>query len=168
MLAQDIAAFDSKNQNVNGIIGKTLLPFEENYYQNCYLDSCKSGTFLWRHLRAAKYQAVVSCSPNVYRLGGYGLGCGSTGKLGRAWVGAWHGALVHGWVMWWRCGVGEKYALPDRMDDVITDECWDKWFFIGVHGKVVNAKTVGVDLSNVAVVNEQSTVGQQNDVCRLR
>ena len=47
MLAQDIAAFDSKNQNVNGIIGKTLLPFEENYYQTygCYLDSCKSGTF---------------------------------------------------------------------------------------------------------------------------
>ena len=45
--------------------------------------------------------AAVSCA---YRLGGVGLGCGMTGKLGRAWVGAWVGAwlvhgLVHGWCM---------------------------------------------------------------------
>ena len=40
--------------------------------------------------------AAVLCSPNAPRLGGVGLGSGSTGKLGRAWVGAWHGAWVYG------------------------------------------------------------------------
>ena len=29
--------------------------------------------------------AAVSCSPDVYRLGGVGFGSGTTGKLGRAW-----------------------------------------------------------------------------------
>ena len=42
--------------------------------------------------------AAVSCSPVGYRLGGVGFGFWLTGKLGRAWVGAWvvHG-MVHGW-----------------------------------------------------------------------
>ena len=41
--------------------------------------------------------AAVSCSPDAYTLGGVGLGSGSTGKLGRAWVGTWVGAwVVHG------------------------------------------------------------------------
>ena len=52
--------------------------------------------------------AAVSCSPDVYRLGGVGLGFWLTGKLGRAWVGSWHGAWVHGWVMWWSWGGGGK------------------------------------------------------------
>ena len=34
--------------------------------------------------------AAVSCSSTGCRLGGVKLGSGSTGKLGRAWVGAWH------------------------------------------------------------------------------
>ena len=38
--------------------------------------------------------AAVKCSPSVYRLGGVVLGYFLTGKLGRAWVGAW---VVHGW-----------------------------------------------------------------------
>ena len=36
--------------------------------------------------------AAVSCSPDVYRLGGVGFGSGTTGKPGRAWrwcLGAW-------------------------------------------------------------------------------
>ena len=33
--------------------------------------------------------AAVSCSPDVYRLGGVKMGLGLSGKLGRAWVGAW-------------------------------------------------------------------------------
>ena len=33
--------------------------------------------------------AAVSCSPTWCRLGGAGLGFWLTGKLGRAWVGAW-------------------------------------------------------------------------------
>ena len=40
--------------------------------------------------------AAVSCSPVPYRLGGVGFGFWLTGKLGRAWVGAWHGVWVHG------------------------------------------------------------------------
>ena len=40
--------------------------------------------------------AAVSCSPNVYRLGGAGFGFRLTGKLGCAWVGAWQGAWVVG------------------------------------------------------------------------
>ena len=47
--------------------------------------------------------AVVSCSLDVPRLGGVRLGSGTTGRLGRAWVGAWHSAWVHGGsdvVMW--------------------------------------------------------------------
>ena len=36
--------------------------------------------------------ALVSCSSTGCRLGGVKMGSGSTGKLGRAWVGAW----VHG------------------------------------------------------------------------
>ena len=38
--------------------------------------------------------AALSCSPGVYRLGGVGLGPGTMGKLGCAWVGACHGAWV--------------------------------------------------------------------------
>ena len=34
-------------------------------------------------------EAAVLCSPIPYWLGGVGLGLGLTGKLGRAWVGAW-------------------------------------------------------------------------------
>ena len=34
---------------------------------------------------------------NACRLGGVGFGFCLTGKLGRAWIGAWHGAwVVHG------------------------------------------------------------------------
>ena len=33
--------------------------------------------------------AAVSCSPDGARLGGAGLVSGTTGKPGRAWVGAW-------------------------------------------------------------------------------
>ena len=42
--------------------------------------------------------AAVSCSLNTPRLGGVGFGSGLTGKLGRAWVGAWvvHGVGVRG------------------------------------------------------------------------
>ena len=51
-----------------------------------------------------KYIAAVSCIVDAPRLGGAGLGSGTTGKLYRAWVGAWvvHG-VVHGHmvvVMW--------------------------------------------------------------------
>ena len=42
--------------------------------------------------------AAVSCSLSVHRLGRVGLGLGLTGKLGHAWVSAWHGA-----VGWWMC-----------------------------------------------------------------
>ena len=38
--------------------------------------------------------AAESCSLSVPMLGGVGLGLGLTGKLGRAWVGAWFGACV--------------------------------------------------------------------------
>ena len=41
---------------------------------------------------------AVSCVAGVYRLVGAGLGSGTMGKLGRAWVGAWVGA--------WHCGGG--------------------------------------------------------------
>ena len=40
--------------------------------------------------------AAVSCSTNALRLGGVGLGSGSTGKLGHAWVCAWE--VVHGYI----------------------------------------------------------------------
>ena len=33
--------------------------------------------------------AAVSCSPNIARLAGMGLGSGTMGKLGRGWVGVW-------------------------------------------------------------------------------
>ena len=41
--------------------------------------------------------AAVSCYSGGPRLGGVGLGSGTTGKLGRAWIGVWvvHG-MVHG------------------------------------------------------------------------
>ena len=39
-----------------------------------------------------EHLAAVPCSPDVYRLRGVGLGSRTTGKLGRAWVGAW---VVH-------------------------------------------------------------------------
>ena len=35
------------------------------------------------------YAAAVSCSPSPYDSGGAGLGIWLTGKLCRAWVGAW-------------------------------------------------------------------------------
>ena len=38
--------------------------------------------------------AAVSCCAVPYRLGGVRLGLGLTGKLGRAWGGAWCGACV--------------------------------------------------------------------------
>ena len=46
--------------------------------------------------------AAVSCSSVRYSTGGVGFGFWLTGKLGRAWVGAWmvHG-MVHGWWWWW-------------------------------------------------------------------
>ena len=45
-----------------------------------------------------KCVAAVSCSLNVYRLGGVKMVCGTMRKLGRAWVDAWvvHG-VVHGY-----------------------------------------------------------------------
>ena len=49
----------------------------------------KSKTF--KQLRAA----AVSCGPDAPWFGGVGLGSGLMGKLGHAWVGAWHGAWVH-------------------------------------------------------------------------
>ena len=50
--------------------------------------------------------AAVSCSPVMARLGGVGLGSGTTGNLGRAWHqcmgGAWHGCRVLvGWEGAW-------------------------------------------------------------------
>ena len=42
------------------------------------------------------YAAAVSCSPVVPQLGGIGLGSGSTGKLGHAWVGGGGGVDVLG------------------------------------------------------------------------
>ena len=44
------------------------------------------------------FSAAVSCSPDAYRLPATGFLSGMTGKLGRAWVGAWHlvvGKLGH-------------------------------------------------------------------------
>ena len=41
----------------------------------------------------AEHRAAVSCSAVLAMLGGVGLGSGTTGRLGRAWVGAW---VVHG------------------------------------------------------------------------
>ena len=48
--------------------------------------------------------AAVSCSLNVSRLGGVKMGFWLTGKLGRAWVGTWHGAwmvVVVVWIVSW-------------------------------------------------------------------
>ena len=46
--------------------------------------------------RRENHSAVVSCSPNAYRLGGVKKGLGLTGKPGCAWVGAW---VMHGWCL---------------------------------------------------------------------
>ena len=43
-----------------------------------------------------EHLAAVSCSPTQCPLGGAGLVSGTMGKLGHAWIGAWHGAWVHG------------------------------------------------------------------------
>ena len=47
-----------------------------------------------------KQSAAVSCSANMAWLAGTGLGSGTKGKLGSAWVsalvGAWHGAWMPG------------------------------------------------------------------------
>ena len=54
-----------------------------------------------------KDKAALSCSLNVYRLGVVRLGFGTTGKVGRPWVGAWvvHGVVHGAWCMeWWWCG----------------------------------------------------------------
>ena len=51
--------------------------------------SCCSG-------KNAKDAAAVSCSANVAWLAGTGLGFWLTGKLGRAWVGAWVSVWVVG------------------------------------------------------------------------
>ena len=40
------------------------------------------------------YTPAILGSPNAYYPAGVGLGLGLTGKLGRAWVGAWDGAWV--------------------------------------------------------------------------
>ena len=45
-------------------------------------------------VKCVVHVAAVSCSLNTPRLGGAKLGLGLTGKLGLAWVGAWHGALA--------------------------------------------------------------------------
>ena len=44
-------------------------------------------------------RAAVSCSPDVYRLGGVGFGFWLTGKQGRAWHRCMGGAWVHGMVL---------------------------------------------------------------------
>ena len=41
--------------------------------------------------------AAVSCSASPYDSGGLTLGSGTTGKLGRAWVGAWVSVRVDAW-----------------------------------------------------------------------
>ena len=40
-------------------------------------------------------RAAVSCSSVTARLGGIGFGIWLMGKLGRAWVGAWHVPLTN-------------------------------------------------------------------------
>ena len=47
--------------------------------------------------------AAVWCSPDVAMLGGVKMGFWLTGKLGRAWVGAW---VVHG--LGARCWLGRR------------------------------------------------------------
>ena len=56
----------------------------------------------------SKIIVAASCSPDVYRLGGAGLGPGTTGKLGLAWVCAWH----------WCMGVGE--GLDGDGEEVVS------------------------------------------------
>ena len=63
------------NQRLPGVC--QLLPKEINF------DNSLSIKFV-------KSIAAVSCNPDVYKLGGAGLRFWLTGKLGRAWVGAWH------------------------------------------------------------------------------
>ena len=60
---------------------------------------------------------AVSCSPDVASSGGLKMGIWLTGKLGRAWVGAWPGAwVVHGIGVpdmgcrtWGLCSLGYLY-----------------------------------------------------------
>ena len=61
----------------------------------------KPQTPIWNdHSKYHSTQAIaaVSCIADAYWLGGVGLGPGTTGKLARAWVGAWmvHGCMVVG------------------------------------------------------------------------
>ena len=70
---------------------------------------------------------------DAYRLGGVGLVSGTTGKLGRAWVGAWHGAWVVVVVMWVDVVGVQKclYLLPGlvRLDLIIgggLDGDWEE------------------------------------------
>ena len=47
-----------------------------------------------QRLTKTGHSAAVSGSATAYRLGGVGLGSGTMGKLGRAWVCVWHGVWV--------------------------------------------------------------------------
>ena len=49
--------------------------------------------------------AAVSCSPDVYRLGGVRFGFWLTGKLGCAWV-VVHGTVAWRWCMHWCIALG--------------------------------------------------------------
>ena len=63
--------------------------------------------------------AAVSCSLNAYRLGGLKMGLGLTGKLGRAWVGAWMvSGVVHGCLVM-SCG-GLEYACDTNTNNLLT------------------------------------------------
>ena len=66
--------------------------------------------------------AAVSCSLSAYRLGGVKLGFWLTGRLGRAWVGAWvvHGCVLPGLV---KLGLGEGLdGDGEKVDGVVSCE----------------------------------------------
>ena len=63
-----------------------------------------------------QYQAAVTCSSVTARLGGVKMGSGMTGKLHRAWVGAWVVLLVVAMWGWDKCmcilpGLGEVWLV---------------------------------------------------------
>ena len=52
-------------------------------------------SFSW-NVDMEQHPAAVQCGPVTPMLGGVGLVFWLTGKLGRAWVGAWVHGMVHG------------------------------------------------------------------------
>ena len=54
------------------------------------------------------------------------------------------------------------------MNDIVADEGRDEQVVVRFRGEVVDAEPLRVDLRHGAVVNEETAVGQQTDVCRFR